>query len=519
MSIQYIFSSFIARAYINSSLAIVALVFFNQNLFAQSIGDLSKEAYLKKREALKVQDSLLAFDAQIQLSKEEKKASEMLKALQIEMIDAYKANNYFPPEHNFYEWRDHMYQTKLFEILRKMPKGGIHHIHPVTMQNYQWIVEEAVNEENCYVYWGEDNEKYVKGQLHFYKEEDAPEGFKKAKTLHERIPRFKEILLDILTFDASSYQEDFKTWQEFEKTFQCVAGFYRYKPMFKKFYLKAIQNMIDDGVFHIELRAIPRAGLYDLDQNIAENTEEETILLWKDLEKSIQEKEPNFSLKIIYTFLRFFDQETVFEEIEKAFALRSNYPETIKGFDLVAEEDAGNSTLFFLDNWLKMNDLEKKYSTDLPLYLHDGESVWPGSDNLYDALILKSKRIGHGFNLFRFPSLQQKIKENQVCIEVNPLSNQILDYIDDLRIHPAVYYMNQGIQISISPDDPGVFDYEGVTPDYWTAFLAWGLDLQALKKLVYNSIEYGSLDKQEKRKALKHLDNTWAEWIAWLNKQ
>ena len=36
-----------------------------------------------------------------------------------------------------------------------------------------------------------------------------------------------------------------------------------------------------------------------------------------------------------------------------------------------------------------------------------------------------SRRIGHGFNLSLFPSLQEAVKANDVSLEVNPLSNQI----------------------------------------------------------------------------------------------
>jgi adenosine deaminase CECR1 len=501
-------------------LAILSTILFCVTLQkgnAQAVEQSKKEKYLSVRKKLLETDSLKAFDADIKLSNEEKKAEAKLNRLQKQMLDIYKAENYFPPEHNFYSWRDHMYQTELFDILQKMPKAGIHHIHPVTLQNYKWIVDQAVEEEHCYVYWAEDSKEFTKGQLHFYTDDKAPVGFQKAKILYQKIPRFKESLLDLLTFDASSANEDFDTWQEFEKTFQRVGGFYRYEPMFKKFFINAIKNVLEEGVFHLELRVVPRAGLYNLEEEKAENNEEKTILLWKEIETKIREQNPVFSIKIIYTFLRFFDKETVLKEIEKAFELRSKYPEIVKGFDLVAEEDAGNSTLFFLDNWLQMEALEKKYNTDLPLFLHDGESNWVDNDNLYDALILESKRVGHGFNLFRFPVLQEMVKEKDICIEVNPLSNQILDYINDLRIHPAVYYMNNGIQITISPDDPGVFDYTGVTPDYWTAFLAWGLDLRALKKLVYNSIEYSTLDKKEKQLANEHLDKEWTKWITWLN--
>jgi adenosine deaminase len=37
--------------------------------------------------------------------------------------------------------------------------------------------------------------------------------------------------------------------------------------------------------------------------------------------------------------------------------------------------------------------------------------------------------------------------------------------------------MDEGIAVTISPDDPGYFDYDGVTLDYVYVLLFWDLDL------------------------------------------
>lgn len=64
--------------------------------------------------------------------------------------------------------------------------------------------------------------------------------------------------------------------------------------------------------------------------------------------------------------------------------------------------------------------------------------------------------------------------------------------------------------MSISPDDPGFFDYEGVTLDYVYAFLAWELDLADLKKLCLNSLEFSSISAEEKGKILPFFNQKWA---------
>lgn len=91
------------------------------------------------------------------------------------------------------------------------------------------------------------------------------------------------------------------------------------------------------------------------------------------------------------------------------------------------------------------------------------------------------------------------VKSNDICIEVCPLSNLILGYTKDLRTHPIRAMLSNGIQASISPDDPGLFGYEGVTLDYTYIFCAWELKIRDLKKLSLNGIKYASISEARKK--------------------
>ncbi|MBN8571247.1 MAG: adenosine kinase, partial [Ignavibacteria bacterium] len=163
--------------------------------------------------------------------------------------------------------------------------------------------------------------------------------------------------------------------------------------------------------------------------------------------------------------------------------------------------------------FLKKDSLEKVYNSSLPFYFHDGESTLPSDLNLYDAIALKTKRIGHGINLFRFPILEQIAKRDNICLEVSPLSNQILGYVQNLRMHPASGYINKGIPVAISSDDPQIFNYKGLSYDFWTAYMAWELDLKQVKRLALNSLMYSALDKNEYDIALHYFLSEWDKWV------
>lgn len=141
-------------------------------------------------------------------------------------------------------------------------------------------------------------------------------------------------------------------------------------------------------------------------------------------------------------------------------------------------------------------DAKKNNQDDFPCMFHAGESDWSGNTNLYDALLLGSKRIGHGFNIALHPKLVEHVIKEKICLEVCPISNFILAYTLDLRTHPARALINQGVHISINADDPGFYNYSGVTLDYAFAMLAWELTVADLKQLAMNGITYSSLSDE-----------------------
>ena len=474
-----------------------------------------RTTYQQARETYVQRDSARAFDANIILSSQEEEVNQKLIALRQGMIRQYQQQHFFPPAHNFYQSKRLIEQTQLFRILRKMPKGGILHLHPGASGNLRWVVETALKTPNCYVYWKEGHPTFVKGQLDFFKPAMVPEGFYSVWSLSKTVPHFADSLYNLLTFDAGMNRPGTDVWREFEACFQRVGRFVRYQPVFRNFFREAFATLAEDGVQHVELRTFLGVGLHDLDHPPGYYTTDTLVRYYQEAVYDTQKKYPDFTAKLIYTNHRFQPQQVIDRDVERAFRMRKRYPDWITGYDLVAEEDRGQPTRYYLDTWLKLDSLEQVYGIDLPLFLHDGESDWISRDNLYDAVTLGSRRIGHGFNLFLFPSLVEAVRAHDVNVEVSPLSNQILGYVQDLRVHPARALLQQGVQCSINPDDPAVFGYEGVTYDYWAIFLAWELDLRALKKLAMNSITYSSLSDTEKETAMQRWQQRWDTFITY----
>jgi adenosine deaminase CECR1 len=284
-------------------------------------------------------------------------------------------------------------------------------------------------------------------------------------------------------------------WEEFSNCFRRSFGLFSYDPLYEGFCRKMLKDVAEENIQYVEFRGI--LGRID------------------EILKEIQHNHPEFNVKYVYCGGRSNDHEQVAKSLNWLLEQRKANPHLIKGFDLVEEEDRTHTNLYFINELLNARREAEKRNITLPLYLHSGESNWVENENVYDAILLDAKRIGHGLALVKHPLLMQIVKERNIAIEICPISNQVLGYIPDLRNHPAVTYINSGLPIVLSPDDPGIMPYT-FSYDFYVAFMAWGLDLSCLKQLAVNSLLYSAMDPEEKNKALETWKKKWAGFAAWL---
>lgn len=83
------------------------------------------------------------------------------------------------------------------------------------------------------------------------------------------------------------------------------------------------------------------------------------------------------------------------------------------------------------------------------------------------------------------------VKQRHICIEVCPISNQVLKLVTDMRNHPANYFVSQNLPIIISNDDPGFWIAKGVSYDFYYALMSLTpafTGLSFVKQLALNSI-------------------------------
>ncbi|MBI3542343.1 MAG: adenosine deaminase, partial [Deltaproteobacteria bacterium] len=94
-----------------------------------------------------------------------------------------------------------------------------------------------------------------------------------------------------------------------------------------------------------------------------------------------------------------------------------------------------------------------------PATIHAGEACGP--ENVWEAIDeLGARRIGHGIHSIQDPALVKRLERDGILLETCPTSNWVTRSVADWKEHPLPRFLDAGVPVSVSTDDPGIF---GVT--------------------------------------------------------
>jgi hypothetical protein len=168
----------------------------------------------------------------------------------------------------------------------------------------------------------------------------------------------------------------------------------------------------------------------------------------------------------------------------------------VVGYDVYGEEDISNPSSMFYN---KLMEFKASDMANVAFMLHSGETsrtVIPADPNALISILLSgSLRVGHGLSLWKYPALLNKMV-GKILIEICPLSNGILNYVKDIRNHPAIAIINSGVDISVNSDNRGLLNYAEVTYDWLDLSIGLGLPWVTLKNIGSASTRYSSLYKK-----------------------
>lgn len=206
---------------------------------------------------------------------------------------------------------------------------------------------------------------------------------------------------------------------------------------------------------------------------------------------------------MIYTALRLLDKRSIVTSMKQCIEVKKAYPDMIAGFDLVGQEDIGRPLADLTPElfWFRKRCVEE--GVEIPFFFHAGECLGDGDDtdqNLFDAILLGTRRIGHGFSLYKHPLLIDMVKDKKILIESCPISNEVLRLTSSIMTHPLPALLSRGVPVALCNDDPAILGHgkSGLTHDYWQALQGWdSLGLAGLGSLAENSIRWAAFSDQK----------------------
>ncbi|MES2603324.1 MAG: adenosine deaminase, partial [Pseudomonadota bacterium] len=106
-----------------------------------------------------------------------------------------------------------------------------------------------------------------------------------------------------------------------------------------------------------------------------------------------------------------------------------------------------------------------------------------------DTLLLGADRIGHGVNLITDDDTMRLMRHGPYMVEINLISNLLLEYISDYSQHPFPEYLRTGIPVALSTDDRGMWD-SNMTDEFFVAVKEFNLSWDELVLLSHNSLAF-----------------------------
>lgn len=428
-----------------------------------------------------------------------------------------------------------MERTKLWRIVRRMPKGSILHAHLDAIVELDYVFDTLLSEPGMHICapdarlgTSEARTEAVVNFRFFARDrnpsmsiwDDAsyqPGEFVPLAKAADTFPdggregwiRWMKSKTTISETDAVEQHHGVDhVWRKFSKCFVIMGTVIHYEPIFRKFLRRMMKQYYEDGVYWGEIRFTWPLNYYRLGQEVPESNYSHMFTVIDEEIKAFQaspEGKGFWGLRMIWTSLRIWDQKSIVQNMDHAITTKLEFPHLLSGFDLVGQEDMGRPLTDVLPElfWFRKQLAEEGLSDGaMPFFFHAGETLGDGTatdQNLFDAVLMGTRRIGHGFSLFKHPLLTELVKERRILIESCPISNEVLRLCGSIMSHPLPALLARGVPCALSNDDPAMLgqDTAGMTHDFWQALQGWeNLGLAGLGSLAENSIRWSCFEDQ-----------------------
>ena len=393
--------------------------------------------------------------------------------------------------------------TGLHNFCKALPKGAELHAHEMTLLPFDRYIEIVRRDA-----WIDLHEGDHCGYLYAENNPNRPESAVLLDEAQNNGQVSMEELKELLTM-AGVERED-GLWKDLSRSLLALWGLLTDREIMTRLYEESFRYAWEIGIVLLELRIVIK---------VDEETSRSYLELIRNAYYTVRKEHPDFRVRIIgatgknekYPRATAFDTLRFFIRLSKEFKddFDPDLPQNFMiGLDLVNEEDSSKS----LDEYLDFLRSEEVKNSGLKLFLHCGESLRHNNTNVKYAYAAGTYRAGHAFNLYYFPDTMEKYIEDDITVEVCPISNLCLGYVHDLRLHPARYYLANDVPIVICSDDGLFMTPNPLVDDFYSAILSWDLSIQDIYEICERSITASGLSEEETDHLLKVWKWSWNDF-------
>ncbi len=261
---------------------------------------------------------------------------------------------------------------------------------------------------------------------------------------------------------------DFGNLDDFLRLYYAATDVLRTAADFEDLTWAYLRRAHADGVVHVE-------PFFDPQSHLCRGVEMSAIVdgIVTGLRRG--EAELGISWRLIMCFLRHLSEAEAFETLTAA----EPYLDVIHGVGLDSSE-ANNPPSKFAAVFAAARGL------GLRAVAHAGEEG--PAEYIWEALdLLLVERIDHGIRAIDDRALMKQLAERRIPLNLCPLSNQRLQVVPDLTAYPARQFIEAGVPITISSDDPAYFGGY-IADNYLAAAAANGLSRDELAAIAADSL-------------------------------
>jgi adenosine deaminase CECR1 len=413
--------------------------------------------------------------------------------------------------------------AQLYTFLYAMPKGGDLHNHLTGAVRSEWYWDAALAQEaRGYIYYTRvrvqncapygNNEFGSAKELLLFKNIQGS-SFEKLgacaksefKRLQDLDAREKQGWLESMRLDQSYEGRN----EFFEAIWDRIDELLHNPYLISDILLRNMQAFGQEGLLYLETQQGVQ-GAKKADGS--PYTVDEVVAIYRQFLASPQAKATGVEVRFQNSLLRFAPDAE--QRLRDLYAITDRYRDLYVGVNMVGRED--NDKGYPLRFLPVLRELRHKYP-DINLSIHAGEVDEPNF-HVRDTLLLGAQRIGHGVNLITDPETMVLMRNGPYLVEINLISNLLLEYVSDYSQHPFPEYLRVGIPVALSTDDRGMWD-SNMSDEFYVAVKEFNLSWEEILKLSRNSLQYSFVDQATKQRLLAVYDKRVAAFEAQFQKK